>query len=215
MAMVKSGWLHRQSKYISPRTTLVFYYGLYRGHIVTAELCFFKAPYFGGGRKTGLTFGVTGGLSSTMISNGVTWRMTSTWGWTALTFATLPPAMVLACQNCCALSILLFRYRMFYNVGFSHSSLISLRVEPTRREDARCFAPDSLPRWTNHQPVCGQCRWCPVRCSHTDKHTFFTPLFSMILLYFTTCRAWTMALQDARINTVSDCWMYQCFVLFF
>lgn len=135
-----------------------------RGYILTAELCFLKAPYFGGGRKTGLIFGVTGGLSSTMISNAVTWRMTSTWGLTALTFATLLPAMVLACQNHCALSIL------FYNIA-SHSSLISLRVEPTRREDAWCFAPDSLPRWTSHQPVCGQCRRCPVRRTHTQRQT--------------------------------------------
>lgn len=91
---------------------------------------------------------------------------------------------------------------------FSPSSLISVRVEPTRREDAWCFAPDSLPRWTNHQPVCGQCRWCPVRRTHRQTHTFLHHFSE----WFTTCRAWTMALQDARINTVS---VFECINVLF
>lgn len=61
-----------------------------------------KAPYFVGGKETGLTCGLMDDLCSIMINNAATWRMTSIWGLTALTFATplLVKVIVTVAQWC-------------------------------------------------------------------------------------------------------------------
>lgn len=98
MAMVKSGWLHRQSEYQYMPTTQqsiipvcdilmvrVLWRPVYNG--VACLLC--QVPYYAGGKETGLTYGLTDVSSSTTISIDVTWKTTFTWGSTALTSAAL------------------------------------------------------------------------------------------------------------------------------
>lgn len=169
-----------------------------------------------------------GGSCSTMINSGVTWRMTSTWESTALTSAALLHVRVLVTCSWVARSHFQFYYPQlsfcFKCVTFLFVLLhCPLRPEPTGGKDTWCPAPDCVQRRAGDQPVCRQCRRCSVRQNlyaeslhHTDLRFIlvfvkrniqslcvwawgcsYIHIFSLYC-----CRAWTMALQDARINMV-------------
>lgn len=148
-----------------------------------------KAPYFVGGKETGSTCGLTDDLCSTMINNGVTWRMISTWGSTALTSATplLVKVLVTIAQWCPWLTLKVWTnfYWNFEMCGLSVCpAVLLLRAEPTGGEDAWCLAPDSVQRWTNHQLVCRQRRWCPVRPHiHAQLYQFYELCWPLSFLF--------------------------------
>lgn len=203
MAMVKSGWLHRQSKWTYTTCNKVLssmQLGEIQSDIVWCPveinsawndyIYSFKAQYFVDGNGTGLTCGPMGDSCFIMINNGVTWRMIFTWGLTALTSAT--PLLVEVLINIAQWLLphsMKPSFTTFLNVGpLLCAAVLLLRAEPTRGEDARRLAPDSMQRWTSDQPVCRQRRWCSVR-GHIHPNSlyywiiiaFYCPSFSMVL----------------------------------
>lgn len=90
MAMVKSGWLHRQSEQsFLKKNDHENKHSI--THVVHMYFLFFppQVPSCAAGKETGLTCGLTVVWCSTGTSRGGIWRMTSTWESTASTSAAL------------------------------------------------------------------------------------------------------------------------------
>lgn len=125
-----------------------------------------------------------------------------------------------ACHGMChsklpCFSALQYWYRMYYKVGSPHLTCDVPQSWTHQKGRSVTLCSRSFAEMDESSACVRTVLTMPCK-THTDTdthpHTYPVEQFLKIILHNSTaCRAWTMALQEARINTVSVNWLF-CFV---
>lgn len=187
MAMVKSGWLHRQSEYILYLCYCKFTDQPIKRMVDVKQLDF----------STRLHFRYHTTALEEKLVRLMGWRATRVLQWSAAAWhggwhsheSPLHQHPQLCSMSRCLSRLCVYStlnelhscFKSFFKLIFSPYCSFLVRVEPTRGKATWRIVPDRVQRWTGHQFVCRQCRWCPVR-QLTHTLNLYCDYFSSVFL---------------------------------